>query len=98
MSSLNFVCIYLDINTGTKFRADIEADFVQLDEVESEGANFLSFYKKDVHKKDTSSLVFSIHEYRVISWFAVDFVSISEVAKGSHGVKQSIKLVKAVEE
>lgn len=97
MSSINFVCIYLDINSGTKFRADIEADFVQLDEVESEGANFLSFYKKDVHKKDTSSLVFSIHEYRVISWFAVDFVSISEVAKGSHGVKSTLKLVKAVD-
>lgn len=94
---MKFVCIYIDLmNPAIKFHSVIDADFFQIDETESEGGNFLSFYKKDVHKKDTSSLVFTVHESRVIHAYAEDYASIKEIEKGKTGVKPAIRLVKGV--
>jgi len=98
MSTLRFVCVYIDLmNPAIKFKAIIDADYFQIEETESEGGNFLAFYKKDVHKKDTSSLVFTVHEGRVIHAYAEDYALIREIEKGKTGMKSSIKLVKSVE-
>lgn len=95
---MRFVVFYIDLmNPAIKFKAIIDADFYQLEEVESEGSNFFNFYKKNTHGKDISSLVFSMHEGRVIHIYSDSHVSIQEVEKGKTGIKPFIRSIKAVE-
>lgn len=92
---MRFICVYIDLmNPAIKFKAVIEADFMQLEEVESEGSNFINFYKKNIHGKDVSTLVFSMHEGRVIHAYCESNTSIYEIEKGKTGVKPFIRSIK----